>query len=72
MFPKLAGYFSRIDLSKGYWQLLLSEAGKPKTSLQTPKGLFEFIRMPFGLVPAPASFSRLKRKLLKDIFIIFT
>lgn len=63
MFAKLAGYkyFSRIDLSKGYWQLPLSEAAKSKTSFQTPKGLFEFTRMPFGLVTAPASFSRLMR-----------
>ena len=45
MFAKLAGYkyFSRTHLSKGYWQLSLSEAAKPKTSFQTPKGLFEFI-----------------------------
>ncbi|CAG2250028.1 unnamed protein product [Mytilus edulis] len=40
MFSKLAGhkYFSRIDLSKGYWQLPLSEDAKPKTAFQTPKG----------------------------------
>ncbi|XP_052079017.1 uncharacterized protein LOC127717282 [Mytilus californianus] len=39
MFSKLAGhkYFSRIDLSKGYWQLPLSEDAKPKTAFQTPK-----------------------------------
>lgn len=63
MFAKLAGYkyFSRIDLSKGHWQISLSEAAKPKTNFQTPKGLFEFTRMPFGLVTAPASFSRLMR-----------
>jgi len=69
MFAKLAGYkyFSRIDLSKGYWQLPLSEDAKPKTSFPTAKGLFEFTRMPFGLVTAPASFSRLMRKLLKDM-----
>lgn len=69
MFAKLAGhkYFSRLDLSRGYWQLPLSEESKDKTSFQTPKGLFRFTRMPFGLVTAPASFSRLMRKLLKDM-----
>ena len=69
MFAKLAGYkyFSRVDLSKGYWQLPLSVSAKPKTAFQTPKGLFQFTRMPFGLVTAPASFSRLMRKLLKDM-----
>ena len=83
MFSKLAGhqYFSRIDLSKGYWQLPLSEDAKPKTAFQTPKGLFQFRRMPFGLVTAPASFCRLMRILLKgmenidnfiDDIIIFT
>lgn len=69
MFSKLAGhkFFSRLDLSKGYWQLPLAECSRPKTAFQTPKGLYHFCRMPFGLVTAPASFSRLMRLVLKDM-----
>jgi len=69
MFSKLAGhkFISRIDLSKGYWQLPLTESAKPLTAFQTPLGLYQFRMMPFGLVTASASFSRLMRKLLVDI-----
>lgn len=51
--------FSRIDLSKGYWQVPLTTSSKPKTAFQTSRGLFQFRVMPFGLVTAPATFSRL-------------
>ncbi|XP_062599575.1 uncharacterized protein LOC134261133 [Saccostrea cucullata] len=66
IFSKFANYkvFSRIDLSKGYWQVPLTSSAKPKTAFQTSKGLFQFRVMPFGLVTAPATFSRLMRKLL--------
>ena len=69
MFSKLAGhkFFSKIDLSKGYWQVKLTESSKPKTAFKTGKGLFQFRVMPFGLVTAPATFSRLMRRVLSDM-----
>jgi hypothetical protein len=62
MFSKLAGqiFFSRLDLSKGYWQVPLTPESKyKKTPFQTPLGLSQFTRMSFGLVTATATFSRL-------------
>ena len=66
IFVKLskAHYFSKLDLSKGYWQVPLTESAKPMTAFITHDGLYQFCTMPFGLVNAPASFSRIMRKLL--------
>ena len=57
-------YMSRLDLSKGYWQISLTEESKPKTAFATELGLMQFTVLPFGLQCAPAAFSRLMRKVL--------
>ncbi|XP_071487082.1 uncharacterized protein [Diadema antillarum] len=66
LFTKVAHakFFTKIDLSKGYWQVPMAAESKPLTAFLTPDGLFQFTMMPFGLVNAPASFSRLMRRLL--------
>lgn len=63
LFAKLSGHqvFSRLDLSKGYWQVPFTHSARPLTAFQTPLGLFHFTNMPFGLVTAPATFCRLMR-----------
>ncbi len=60
-------YFSKLDLSKGYWQIPLTAESKEKTAFTTPKGLYQFTVMCFGLVTAPAVFSRMMRKLLDNM-----
>ena len=55
--------FTKIDLAKGYWQILVLPEDRPKTAFATHQGLFQFIRMPFGLVSAPAVFARMMRML---------
>ncbi|KAL8563286.1 hypothetical protein ACOMHN_058784 [Nucella lapillus] len=60
-------YFTRIDLSKGYWQIALSEDSKEATAFSTPTGLFQWRVLPFGMVNAPAVFTRMMRKLLKGL-----
>lgn len=62
-----AKYFTKIDLTKGYWQIPVLESDRPKTAFITSHGLFQFKVLPFGLVNAPAVFSRMMRKLLKGL-----
>ena len=60
-------YFTKMDLSKGYWQVGLTERSKPLTAFETPRGLFQFRTMPFGLVNSGASFIRLMRIILSNV-----
>ena len=58
--------FSTLDLQSGYWQLPVHHSDCEKTAFCPGPGLglFQFLRMPFGLSGALASFQRLMNKLL--------
>lgn len=60
-------FFSKIDLSKGYWQIPMEESSKKYTAFITHGGLYQFEVMPFGLVNSAATFSRVMRTLLKGL-----
>lgn len=62
-----AKYISTLDLTKGYWQILVAKESIPKTAFTTPFGHYQFKVMPFGLVGAPATFQRIMNKMLGDI-----
>ena len=69
IFAELSGskVFSKFDLSKGYWQVAMRPEDKDLTTFVSHRGLFRFTVMPFGLVNAPATFSRIMRKLLTGV-----
>jgi hypothetical protein len=69
IFSKLSKYrySSKINLSKKYWQVPLSNNAKPLTAFKTPSKLFQFQKMPFGLVNAPATFCKIIKKVLKNL-----
>ncbi len=63
--------FSKLDLRKGYYHILVRPHDVPKTAIITPFGLWEFKRMPLGLRNAGQSFQRLMGRLGAVMDLIF-
>ena len=61
-----AKFISKLDLSKGYYRVQLTENAIPKTAFTSHRGTFEFVRMPFGVKNAPACFQELMQRVLAD------
>lgn len=69
LFDKLgkSTYFSTIDLASGYHQIEVEKQDRQKTAFSTQNGHFEFLRMPFGLKTAPATFQRTMDNVLRGL-----
>ena len=60
-------YFTTLDLASGFHQVPIDPKDSSKTAFSTVYGHYEYLRMPFGLKGAPATFQRLMNSVLTGL-----
>ena len=63
--------FSKVDLVRAYNKVPMNADGIAKTAIVTPFGLFEYLRMPFGLKNAAQTFQRFMENVFRDMQFVY-
>ena len=69
LFTTLAGgqRFTKLNLSQAYLQLELHPDSMRYCTINTPRGLYQYTRLPFGIASAPALFQRVMDTILQGV-----
>ena len=60
-------FISTLDLSKGYWQIPLTDRAREVSAFSTPFGHYEYKTMPFGMKSAPLTFQKAMNSILHGL-----
>ena len=67
-----ARLFSSMDLKSGFWQVKMSEESQQYMAFTVGSlGVYEFLRMPYGLCNVPATFQRLMQNCLSELNLTY-
>ena len=67
-----AQHFSCMDLKSGFWQVKMAKESRQYTAFMVGSmGVYEFLRMPYGLCNAPATFQHLMQNCLGELNLIY-
>ena len=67
-----AHFFSTMDLKSGFWQVKMTKDSQQYTAFTVGSmGVYEFLRMPYGLCNAPVTFQRLMQNCLGELNLTY-
>ena len=68
-----AWHFSCMDLKSGFWQVKMDKESRQYTAFTVGSmGIYEFLRMPYGLCNTPTTFQCLMQKCLGELNLMYT
>ena len=60
-------WFSKLDANSAYWQINIKPEDRHKTAFHTRYGLYEHVKMGFGLCGAPATYARVMNLVMRGL-----